>query len=447
MNTFLSYKTIIRLFIAGAILIASLGFASTVNAQAKCAATYTVQRGDYLSKIARDCGVSYSALLKANPSITNPSKIYPGQVLNIPSDSIPVTGSKPGVYTVQQGDTLSSISQKHQISVAELRAANPNLGSTITPGQVLNIPARIRFAAGGTAGNVSGQLGANAQHYYLLNAAANQTLEITLTAPTGVTLAILGADGTTIQSASSTPTFRGVLPKTQDYILVLTSSGSAVDYGLNVAIPTRIRFGTGETSDTLTGTVPANLGQFFILRASQGQTLDVSALPQDKLQLVIYGVDGTVLRSGMGEGASFNGVLPSTQDYILVLRSANQVQDFTLKVTIAATSSQPVSGSYTVQKGDTLLSIAQRHQTTVRVLMRANPEITNQNVIEVGQVIYLPGATLKLSNGKLVYIAKSGDTMGAIAQQFNTTTSNLINANSEISNPNLIFPGQRINIP
>jgi len=151
----------------------------------------------------------------------------------------------------------------------------------------------------------------------------------------------------------------------------------------------------------------------------------------------------------MGEGASFSGVLPSTQDYFLVLRSANQAQAFTLNVSIPGTPPTPVTGtgSYTVRKGDTLFSIAARFQSTVNTLLRANPEITNKNVITAGQVIYLPGATLTLSNGQVVYIAMSSDTMGAIARQFNTTLSLLIKANPQISNPNLIYPGQRINIP
>ena len=44
--------------------------------------------------------------------------------------------------------------------------------------------------------------------------------------------------------------------------------------------------------------------------------------------------DGTVLKSGMGEGTSFNGVLPSTQDYILVVRAGAANAAFTLGVTI-----------------------------------------------------------------------------------------------------------------
>jgi spore coat assembly protein SafA len=149
----------------------------------------------------------------------------------------------------------------------------------------------------------------------------------------------------------------------------------------------------------------------------------------------------------MGEASTFSGVLPGTQDYILVLKSAGRAQAFTLKVSIPA--SAPVSGtdSYTVQKGDTLFKIATRFHTTVNALLRANPDITNRNVIPVGLVIYLPGATITLSNGEQVYIAKSGDTMRAIARQFSTTLSELIDANPQISNPNLIYPGQRINLP
>ncbi len=449
MKTLPFSRKYLSLFISAAILLTSLGLTSTVTAQSICGATYTVKPFDSLMKIARTCAVSYSDLLAANPTIANPSLIFTGQVLNIPGAPIPVTGNQPGVYTVQKGDTLFGIGQHFKLTVAELREANPNLSSTITAGQVLNIPARIQFAAGGTAAIVQGQLGANRKHYYLLNAGANQTLEATLQGTTGLTLAIFGADGSTVKSASNTLTFRGVLPKTQDYILVAASGSSATDYSLSLDIPVRIHFASGATSAAQTGTVPANLSQFFILKGAKGQTLQVSATPQTKLQLIIYGVDGSVLRSGMGEGAAFTGVLPSTQDYILTLKSANQAQGFTLNVSIPAGSPVPVTStnSYTVQKGDTLSSIAVRFQTTVNVLRRANPEITNTNLISVGQILYLPGARITLSNGTVVYIAKSGDTMGTIARQFDTTLSALISANTQISNPNLIFTGQRINIP
>lgn len=47
-------------------------------------ATYTVQRGDTLTRIARQHGVSLADLIAANPQIANPNLIYPDQQINIP---------------------------------------------------------------------------------------------------------------------------------------------------------------------------------------------------------------------------------------------------------------------------------------------------------------------------------------------------------------------------
>ncbi|MFY9223123.1 MAG: TIGR02594 family protein [Blastocatellia bacterium] len=47
--------------------------------------TYTVKKGDTLSEIAKDAGVSLSSVIKSNPQIKNPNLIYPGQQINMPS--------------------------------------------------------------------------------------------------------------------------------------------------------------------------------------------------------------------------------------------------------------------------------------------------------------------------------------------------------------------------
>ncbi|MEL1134949.1 LysM peptidoglycan-binding domain-containing protein [Desulfitobacterium sp. THU1] len=47
----------------------------------------------------------------------------------------------------------------------------------------------------------------------------------------------------------------------------------------------------------------------------------------------------------------------------------------------------------------------------------------------------------------MTYIVQAGDTLYLIAQRFNTTVNAILALNTQITNPNLIFPGQVINIP
>lgn len=47
--------------------------------------TYTVQKGDSMWKIAVKYEIGVSEIIGANPQVSNPDLIYPGQVLNIPS--------------------------------------------------------------------------------------------------------------------------------------------------------------------------------------------------------------------------------------------------------------------------------------------------------------------------------------------------------------------------
>lgn len=46
-----------------------------------------------------------------------------------------------------------------------------------------------------------------------------------------------------------------------------------------------------------------------------------------------------------------------------------------------------------------------------------------------------------------VHTVKSGDTMWKIASQYQVGVSEIINANKNITNPNVIYPGQQLNIP
>ncbi len=70
-----------------------------------CGPTYVVRAGDWFYQIARTCQVSVTDLQRANPQVTNPSRIYPGQVLNIPGVGTPP--APPASVTAVSGYNLN----------------------------------------------------------------------------------------------------------------------------------------------------------------------------------------------------------------------------------------------------------------------------------------------------------------------------------------------------
>jgi LysM repeat protein len=102
---------------------------------------------------------------------------------------------------------------------------------------------------------------------------------------------------------------------------------------------------------------------------------------------------------------------------------------------------------YVVQRGDTLKSLAARFGTSITTLMRLNADITNANVIYEGQRLKIPVNTIPNTGSSQVYVVKSGDTLRKIAARYNTTWDALLRMNPQIKNPNVIYVGQKINVP
>jgi LysM repeat protein len=103
--------------------------------------THVVQPGENLFRIALQYGTTVDTLAKAN-NITNPSVIYVGQKLTIPSGSTSPTPS-PGVktYVVQPGDNLFRIALRHNYDQYYLARYNGiENPSMIYVGQVIRIP-------------------------------------------------------------------------------------------------------------------------------------------------------------------------------------------------------------------------------------------------------------------------------------------------------------------
>ena len=107
-------------------------------------------------------------------------------------------------------------------------------------------------------------------------------------------------------------------------------------------------------------------------------------------------------------------------------------------------------GTYTVRPGDTLWAIATRHGTSIAALRQANGLASN--VIYVGQRLVLPGGSSASSSGSAssssggqVYTVRRGDTLASIAYRYGTTVSAIVQANA-LTNPSLIYAGQRLRI-
>ncbi|MEJ5914414.1 transglycosylase family protein [Pseudokineococcus sp. 1T1Z-3] len=112
-------------------------------------ATYTVRSGDTLGAIAARYGTTWQQLYADNRDrISNPGRIYVGQVLRVPGSGGGGGGggetpAPSGTYTVRSGDTLGAIAARNGTTWQAIydlnrdRVSNPN---RIYVGQVLRLP-------------------------------------------------------------------------------------------------------------------------------------------------------------------------------------------------------------------------------------------------------------------------------------------------------------------
>lgn len=140
----MSKKTILQCFVVAAILLASFANPGSAHAWSSCGSTYVVQWGDTLGTIAQRCGTTVSALYAANPWLGY--TLYAGSVLVIPGGGYSYSSSQgntyANTYTVQRGDTFSGIAKRYGVSVNTLWSANRHIWdiNRIYPGQVIYVP-------------------------------------------------------------------------------------------------------------------------------------------------------------------------------------------------------------------------------------------------------------------------------------------------------------------
>lgn len=140
-----------------------------------------------------------------------------------------------------------------------------------------------------------------------------------------------------------------------------------------------------------------------------------------------------------------------------------------LSAALVVPAAAQTTTTYVVQPGDTLSSIARQFCTTWQQIYHMNKAVIgpNPNVLRPGTVLVVPnncgggnpppgGGTAPCDRGTSahakgpingnIYTVTFGDTMFSISQRFCTTVQQLSAANG-VSNPWLIFAGQRLTIP
>jgi LysM repeat protein len=104
----------------------------------------------------------------------------------------------------------------------------------------------------------------------------------------------------------------------------------------------------------------------------------------------------------------------------------------------------PSGGPYVIQRGDTLSGIAARYGVTLAELRHVNPQVRDPDLIYAGDTLNLPAHA---RSGAGDYIVKSGDTLSEIARAHGVSLAALEEANAQILNPDVIYPGEVVHVP
>ena len=96
--------------------------------------------------------------------------------------------------------------------------------------------------------------------------------------------------------------------------------------------------------------------------------------------------------------------------------------------------------NYIVQKGDTLYTISKKYKTTPESVININN--LKSNILTIGQVLKVPSSSIDVNNNNLVYTVQKGDTLYSIAEKFGMTVDNIKKLNN--LNSNEIYIGQQL---
>lgn len=353
--------------------------------------TYSVAEGDTLRSIAERFGISVATILRSN-TLADPDNVPVGTRLTI----LPQSGL---LHTVRPDETLKSLAAHYGVSVQEIVAANDLASGDVLPvGQRLLIPERPgwnsaapaaaapppapaqpgsathRIAEGDTLSTIAARYGVS-----LADLRAMNGLEASDVIYVGQELRLPG-DGRPLATASSTRPVEHVVQPGEMLSTIAARYGVSPDALLRLnELSDPNLLGIGQRLRLPGGAPPAS-----------GPAPRPAAAPKTERYVVQAG--DSVVRLAEQRGTSPETIIRLNglrEPYMLFVGQE-------LTVPVAPVAPQPAPPTpvpivrYTVQPGDTLGAIAQRHGVAPLAIAQANG-LEPPYVLAIGRELAIPG--------------------------------------------------------
>ena len=371
---------------------------STRSAAPVAGGSYTVQAGDSYWRIANKYGISIQELQRLNG--TSDYTLHPGQSIKVPgsgtnasassnssSASTSTTSAAPaagGSYTVQAGDSYWRIANKYGISISELQRLNGTSDYNLYPGQSLKVP--------GSGSSSSASASSNGTSTSTSTTSAAPAAGGSYTVQAGDSYwRIANKYGISISELQR-------LNGTSNYFLYPGQSIKVPGSGSASATPAPAS-NTASTTPAPAETpapapAPSTGGGNYTVQAgdSYWRIANKYGISISELQR-LNGTSNYFLYPGQsikvpGGGAAAETPAPTPAPVTQTPAPAESPAPAAAETPAPAANnaSQASGGSYTVQAGDTLYSIARRNGVDVYKLIANNG---GSHFIQVGQVISL----------------------------------------------------------
>lgn len=409
--------------------------------------TYTVKSGDSVWGISNSFGISMAQLIEWN-NIKN-NFIYPGQKLTIKGGQTAGTStnnsgsntsssgsantsantnqSSGTKYTVKAGDSVWKISNDHGISMNQLIKWNNIKNNFVYPGQQLIV------SNGGSSSNVASNTtsGSNTG-----NTASNTNTSNTGNATSGTKY--------TVKAGESVWSVSNKFGISMNQLIQWNNIKNNFIYPgqqLIVKSGTASNTASNNTSSSSTGTSSSNTSGQSTYTVKAGESVwsvaNKNGISMNQL------VEWNNIKN--------NFIYPGQQ---LIVKGGSSTASTTAKNTTTTTSnatspvntSTPSTGDtkYTVKAGESVWSVANKHNITMNQLIEWN-NIKNNFIYPGQQVIIKKGTSQTTTTTKAdqkTYTVKAGESVWGVADSHGITMQQLIEWNN-IKN-NFIYPGQTL---